>query len=87
MIHVRFIFYGILNRSYDRYSFNRLGDVKQFLSWYYANTSLVIAEIYDAFKRISEYFEYFESFQFNCYLLEKGYLQFLKKFFQRILNF
>ena len=67
--------------------FNRLGNVMQFLSWYCANTSLVIAEIYDAFKRISEYFQYFESFQFNCYLLEKGYLQFLKKFFQRILNF
>ena len=56
--------------------FNRSHDVMQFLSWYCANTvpnlSLVISEIYDVLQRISEYFEYFESFQLNIQL-EKGY--------------
>ena len=37
----------------------------QFLSWHCANTvpnlRLVILEIYNALKRISEYFDYFES--------------------------
>ena len=49
--------------------FNRLGDIMQFLSWYCANTSLVISEIYDVLKRISEYFVYFESFQLNIQLV------------------
>ena len=44
---------------------NRSRDVMQFLSWYCANTapslSLVISEIYDVLKRISEYFEYFKA--------------------------
>ena len=53
--------------------FNRSRDVMQFLSWYCANSlSLVISEIYDVLQRISEYFEYFESFQLNIQL-EKGY--------------
>ena len=51
---------------------NRSRDVMQFLSWYYANNipnlSLVISEIYDLLKQISEYFEYFESFQLNIQL-------------------
>ena len=48
---------------------NRSRDVMQFLSWYCANTipnlSLVISEIYDLLKPISEYFE---SFQLNIQL-------------------
>ena len=47
----------------------------QFLSWYCADTdqnlSLVISGIYDVRKRISEYYEYFESFQLYVQL-EKG---------------
>ena len=54
---------------------NRSRHVMQFLSWYCANTvrnlSSVISKIYDVLKRISEYFEYFESFQLNIQL-EKG---------------
>ena len=59
--------------------FNRSHDVMQFLSWYCANTapnlSLVISEIYDVLQRISEYSEYFESFQLNIQL-EKSYSTF-----------
>ena len=48
---------------------NRSRDVMQFFSWYCANTipnlSLVISEIYDLLKPISEYFE---SFQLNIQL-------------------
>ena len=55
---------------------NRSRDVMHFLSWYCANIvpnlSLVISEIYDVLKRISEYFEYFESFQLTIQL-EKGF--------------
>ena len=43
-----------------------LGIVRTVLS-----LSLVISEIYDVLQRISEYFEYFESFQLNIQL-EKG---------------
>ena len=55
---------------------SRSRDVMQFLSWYCANIvpnlSLVISKIYDVLKRISEYFEYFESFQLTIQL-EKGF--------------
>ena len=51
-------------------------DVMHLFSWYCVNTvpnlSSVISGIYDVFKQISEYYEYFESFQLNIQL-EKGY--------------
>ena len=54
---------------------NRSRDVMQLFSWYCVNTVpnpiLLISEIYDVLKRISEYFEYFESFQLNIQL-ERG---------------
>ena len=54
---------------------NKSRDVMQFFSWYCVNTVpnpiLLISEIYDVLKRISEYFEYFESFQLNIQL-ERG---------------
>ena len=64
-IDVTFMFYGILNWSYDSFSSIWSRDVTQFFCWRCANTipslSLVISKIYDALKRISEYLEYFES--------------------------
>ena len=75
-IDVTSMFYGILNWSYDSCSSIWSRDVTQFFCWCCANTipslSLVISKIYDALKRISEYLEYFESFQLNIQL-EKGY--------------
>ena len=56
---------------------NKSRDIMQFLSWYRANTfqnlSLVIHRIYDIPKRMSKYYELFESFQLNIDL-EKGFL-------------
>ena len=56
---------------------DRSHNVTQFLSWYCVdsvpNPSLVISGIYDVLKRISEYNEYFESFQLNIQL-ENSYL-------------
>ena len=57
---------------------NRSSDAVRFFLWYCANNVLnlvlVISGIYSVRKRISEYYEYFESLQLNIQL-EKVYQQ------------
>ena len=57
---------------------NRSSDAVRFILWYCANNVLnlvlVISGIYSVRKRISEYYEYFESLQLNIQL-EKVYQQ------------
>ena len=57
---------------------NRPSDAAQFFFWYCVsnvlNPVLVISGIHDVRKRISEYYEYFESFYLNIQL-EKVYQQ------------